>query len=253
MWSLADELVDLDKLYTSDIYAILQTYGVEACRTAIINEMAAVFGVYGIKVDYRHRTVIADYMVSLLLFSLFASSKSSTKGRTNNRPTREHTEHSTEQISATNHPPSSKLHSKQQPNSSQTLHYTENKMISRVQLRKSSWVYLVVVELVVLIFELLGLYRPLGRCWRSGREVEDCIILCIVISLIASTGSSRRIFGPLRARLVISIIYCAPFVLRILHDGTSVITSQSSQILRVSQHTHTVRDGDIRNPLANPP
>lgn len=63
MWSLADELVDLDKLYTSDIYAILQTYGVEACRTAIINEMAAVFGVYGIKVDYRHRTVIADYMV----------------------------------------------------------------------------------------------------------------------------------------------------------------------------------------------
>jgi hypothetical protein len=51
-------------LYTSDIYAILQTYGVEACRTAIINEMAAVFGVYGIKVDYRHRTVIADYMVS---------------------------------------------------------------------------------------------------------------------------------------------------------------------------------------------
>jgi DNA-directed RNA polymerase I subunit RPA1 len=65
MWSLADELVDLDKLYTSDIYAILQTYGVEACRTAIINEMAAVFGVYGIKVDYRHRTVIADYMVSL--------------------------------------------------------------------------------------------------------------------------------------------------------------------------------------------
>ena len=70
MWSLADELVDLDKLYTSDIYAILQTYGVEACRTAIINEMAAVFGVYGIKVDYRHRTVIADYMVSPFVFLL---------------------------------------------------------------------------------------------------------------------------------------------------------------------------------------
>lgn len=72
MWSLADELVDLDKLYTSDIYAILQTYGVEACRTAIINEMAAVFGVYGIKVDYRHRTVIADYMVSLLFLFLLS-------------------------------------------------------------------------------------------------------------------------------------------------------------------------------------
>ena len=49
--------------------------------------------------------------------------------------------------------------------------------------------YLVVVELVVLILELLGLCRPLGRYWRSGRAVEDCIILCIVISLIASIGS----------------------------------------------------------------
>jgi len=71
---MADELVDLDKLYTSDIYAILQTYGVEACRTAIINEMAAVFGVYGIKVDYRHRTVIADYMVSPPPFFFLPSS-----------------------------------------------------------------------------------------------------------------------------------------------------------------------------------
>jgi DNA-directed RNA polymerase I subunit RPA1 len=78
MWSLADELVDLDKLYTSDIYAILQTYGVEACRTAIINEMAAVFGVYGIKVDYRHRTVIADYMVSLSSFPALCSPSSFT-------------------------------------------------------------------------------------------------------------------------------------------------------------------------------
>ena len=111
MWSLADELVDLDKLYTSDIYALLQTYGVEACRTAIINEMAAVFGVYGIKVDYRHRTVIADYMVSLLLppsstFTPFpsqlskdlGSASNSFRGPANNRPTREHTEHSTERI-----------------------------------------------------------------------------------------------------------------------------------------------------------
>jgi hypothetical protein len=106
MWSLADELVDLDKLYTSDIYAILQTYGVEACRTAIINEMAAVFGVYGIKVDYRHRTVIADYMVSLPSHPLpfnpspFFScvQKSSTRTGADNRLTLEHTEHSTERI-----------------------------------------------------------------------------------------------------------------------------------------------------------
>lgn len=130
MWSLADELVDLDKLYTSDIYAILQTYGVEACRTAIINEMAAVFGVYGIKVDYRHRTVIADYMVCLSPLSLqiclqFLSESSSSSPHlfyirmelTNLRPTQDLTEHSTGRISDTNHPRSSKHHSKPQPNS----------------------------------------------------------------------------------------------------------------------------------------
>ena len=117
---MADELVDLDKLYTSDIYAILQTYGVEACRTAIINEMAAVFGVYGIKVDYRHRTVIADYMVSprvpessspTTLHPLLPSLSDDrtppevgTDADPLSRPTRDLIEHSTELISATNHP-----------------------------------------------------------------------------------------------------------------------------------------------------
>ena len=63
MWSLADELVDLDKLASNDIYAILTTFGVEAARKAIIDEMSAVFEAYGIGVDYRHLTIIADCMV----------------------------------------------------------------------------------------------------------------------------------------------------------------------------------------------
>ncbi|WVQ96644.1 hypothetical protein IAU59_003749 [Kwoniella sp. CBS 9459] len=62
MWALADELVDLDKLASNDIYAILTTYGVEAARRAIIDEVSSVFGAYGIAVDYRHLTIIADYM-----------------------------------------------------------------------------------------------------------------------------------------------------------------------------------------------
>ncbi|BEI90820.1 uncharacterized protein CcaverHIS019_0308900 [Cutaneotrichosporon cavernicola] len=62
MWALADELIDLDKIGSNDVYAIHQTYGVEAARRTIINEMTAIFGVYGIDVDYRHLTVIADYM-----------------------------------------------------------------------------------------------------------------------------------------------------------------------------------------------
>ncbi|ORX40060.1 hypothetical protein BD324DRAFT_254113 [Kockovaella imperatae] len=62
MHALADELVDLDRIGSNDIAALLQTYGVEAARRAIIDEVSAVFGAYGIAVDYRHLTVIADYM-----------------------------------------------------------------------------------------------------------------------------------------------------------------------------------------------
>ena len=60
---MADEHIDLDKINTNDIYAILKTYGVEAARQAVITEMSNVFGPYGITVDYRHLTIIADYMV----------------------------------------------------------------------------------------------------------------------------------------------------------------------------------------------
>ncbi|RCI04863.1 hypothetical protein CU098_005024 [Rhizopus stolonifer] len=61
MWPYSD-LIDVNFIDTNDIAAILNTYGVEAARNAIIKEVAAVFGVYGIKVDRRHLTLIADYM-----------------------------------------------------------------------------------------------------------------------------------------------------------------------------------------------
>jgi hypothetical protein len=63
MHALADELVDLDKIESNDIFAILTTYGVEAARAAVIQEVSSVFGAYAIAVDYRHLTIIADYMV----------------------------------------------------------------------------------------------------------------------------------------------------------------------------------------------
>ncbi|GAA5891337.1 hypothetical protein JCM6882_004661 [Rhodosporidiobolus microsporus] len=62
LWSIGEGLVDLNRLSTNDVGAILRTYGVEAARSSIINEMSAVFSVYGIGVDYRHLTIIADYM-----------------------------------------------------------------------------------------------------------------------------------------------------------------------------------------------
>ncbi|KAI7865933.1 hypothetical protein BDF14DRAFT_1819412 [Spinellus fusiger] len=61
MWAHS-HIFDVNEIDTNDIAAILRTYGVEAARNSIIKEVASVFGVYGIKVDRRHLTVIADYM-----------------------------------------------------------------------------------------------------------------------------------------------------------------------------------------------
>ncbi|KAF9364256.1 hypothetical protein BGX34_002079 [Mortierella sp. NVP85] len=61
IWEYSD-LIDVNSIYSNDIGAILKTYGVEAARMAIIQEISGVFGAYGIDVDRRHLTLIADYM-----------------------------------------------------------------------------------------------------------------------------------------------------------------------------------------------
>ena len=55
-------MLDLDTITSNDVCAILSTYGVEAARATIVSEIAGVFGVYGISVDARHLSLIADYM-----------------------------------------------------------------------------------------------------------------------------------------------------------------------------------------------
>lgn len=57
-----DHLLDLNKLYSNDIHAIANTYGIEAANKVIIKEIQNVFQVYGIVVDPRHLSLIADYM-----------------------------------------------------------------------------------------------------------------------------------------------------------------------------------------------
>lgn len=39
-----------------------QKYGIEACRANIVKEIKSVFGPYGIEVDYRHLSLIADFV-----------------------------------------------------------------------------------------------------------------------------------------------------------------------------------------------
>lgn len=61
IWNFGDT-IDLNRIYTNDIAALLMTYGVEAARNAIKKEITQVFAVYGISVDPRHLSLIADYM-----------------------------------------------------------------------------------------------------------------------------------------------------------------------------------------------
>ncbi|KAB8345883.1 hypothetical protein FH972_022938 [Carpinus fangiana] len=54
--------INPNRIMTNDIGAVLQHYGVEACRSAIVRELGAVFEGHSIDVDPRHLTLVADYM-----------------------------------------------------------------------------------------------------------------------------------------------------------------------------------------------
>lgn len=64
MWDMGFGVIDMDQIYTNDIGALLHTYGVEAARAAIVNEMAGIFQTYGIDVSMRHLYLIADYQTA---------------------------------------------------------------------------------------------------------------------------------------------------------------------------------------------
>ncbi|KAK3022372.1 hypothetical protein RJ639_047346 [Escallonia herrerae] len=60
-WGMEDQ-VDVSRLYSNNIHVMLKTFGVEAARETIIKEVTHVFQLYGVEIDYRHLSLIADYM-----------------------------------------------------------------------------------------------------------------------------------------------------------------------------------------------
>jgi DNA-directed RNA polymerase I subunit RPA1 len=56
------DIINPNKISTNDIASMLSHYGVEACRSTIIQELSGVFGGHGISVDNRHLNLIADFM-----------------------------------------------------------------------------------------------------------------------------------------------------------------------------------------------
>ena len=54
--------IDVKRIECNDIWEVLRNYGVEAARQTIIREIKNVFGVYGIVIDYRHLSLVSDFM-----------------------------------------------------------------------------------------------------------------------------------------------------------------------------------------------
>ncbi|XP_018426964.1 PREDICTED: DNA-directed RNA polymerase I subunit RPA1 [Nanorana parkeri] len=56
------DILNLKRLYSNDIHAMAHTYGIEAALRVVEKEIKDVFAVYGIEVDPRHLSLVADYM-----------------------------------------------------------------------------------------------------------------------------------------------------------------------------------------------
>ncbi|KAI3404092.2 RPA190 [Candida oxycetoniae] len=61
MWD-HDDFIKINAITSNDVAAVLHTYGVEAARNTIVNEIYRVFNTYGISVSSRHLDLIADMM-----------------------------------------------------------------------------------------------------------------------------------------------------------------------------------------------
>ena len=61
MWD-QDDFIDVNGIRSNDVAAVLKTYGVEAARNTIVNEINNVFSRYAISVSFRHLDLIADMM-----------------------------------------------------------------------------------------------------------------------------------------------------------------------------------------------
>ena len=56
------DVFDLKRMQTNHSYAMKSRYGIEACRANIVKEIRKVFEDYAISVNYRHLSLIADFI-----------------------------------------------------------------------------------------------------------------------------------------------------------------------------------------------
>uniref|UniRef100_H3CXM9 DNA-directed RNA polymerase subunit n=1 Tax=Tetraodon nigroviridis TaxID=99883 RepID=H3CXM9_TETNG len=56
------QVLDVNRLYSNEVHAMANKYGIEVALKVIEKEIKDVFAVYGIEVDPRHLSLVADYM-----------------------------------------------------------------------------------------------------------------------------------------------------------------------------------------------
>lgn len=56
------DILDINRLYSNEVHAMANAYGIEVALKVIEKEIKDVFAVYGIEVDPRHLSLVADYM-----------------------------------------------------------------------------------------------------------------------------------------------------------------------------------------------
>lgn len=61
LWQYAD-IFELETLYSNNVQKMFECFGIEAARTTLIKEVRSVFEAYGITVNYRHLSLLGDYM-----------------------------------------------------------------------------------------------------------------------------------------------------------------------------------------------
>jgi DNA-directed RNA polymerase I subunit RPA1 len=63
-WKNGD-LMDLKRIFSNDIYALFQRYGIEAAREGLFQEINLIFQVQSMTINFHHLDIISDYITRL--------------------------------------------------------------------------------------------------------------------------------------------------------------------------------------------
>ena len=69
-WKNSD-IIEIKKIFTNDIFGMLITYGIEASKNCLMNELESIFKNQGISISIKHFDLITDYMTRLGNFRAF--------------------------------------------------------------------------------------------------------------------------------------------------------------------------------------